>query len=291
MEKKILDVTCGARSIWFNKHHTAAVYCDKRREQFRHLWKNAGNCTLDIDPDIVCDFTDLPFPDNSFPLVVFDPPHLTGAKETAWLVKKYGKLEETWPQMLHDGFVECMRVLKPDGVLIFKWSEYDIPSAEVWKAIGQKPLFGHHSGKRSRTFWACFMKFDERTPQKEAKTRMETDCGKCLHQKVCALWWAHERQDASCFSLDGCDCFEAAITPPNEPLTLEQLREMDGEPVWIVEHPDWGHWELSADAEDYLADRDQDFYALKHDDPEGRYGLHVLGWLAYRRPPEGEEDT
>ena len=50
MNKKILDVTCGARSIWFNKRHPAAVYCDKRREQFRHLWKNAGNCTLDIDP-------------------------------------------------------------------------------------------------------------------------------------------------------------------------------------------------------------------------------------------------
>ena len=74
-----------------------------------------------------------------------------------------------------------------------------------------------------------------------------------------------------------------ALSPPNEPLTLEQLREMDGEPVWIVEQPDWGHWELSADAEDYLANRDQDFYGLKHDDPAGRYGLHVLGWLAYRR--------
>ena len=60
--------------------------------------------------------------------------------------------------MLRDGFQECMRVLKPDGVLIFKWSEYDIPAAHVWKAIGQKPLFGHHSGKQSRTFWACFMK-------------------------------------------------------------------------------------------------------------------------------------
>ena len=83
---------------------------------------------------------------------------------------------------------------------------------------------------------------------------------------------------------------QPTITPPNEPLTLEQLREMDGEPVWIVEHPDWGHWELSADAEDYLANRDQDFYGLKHDDPAGRYGLHVLGWLAYRRPPEGEEE-
>ena len=71
----------------------------------------------------------------------------------------------------------------------------------------------------------------------------------------------------------------------------EELREMDGEPVWIVEHPDWGHWELSADAEDYIADRDQDLYGLKHDDPAGQCGLHVLGWLAYRRPPEGEEDT
>ena len=161
MEKKILDVTCGARTMWFNKHHPAAVYCDKRREEYHHLWKNAGNCSLNIDPDVLCDFTDLPFPDNSFQLVVFDPPHLTGAKETAWLVKKYGKLDDTWPHMLHDGFLECMRVLKPDGVLIFKWSEYDIPAAEVWKAIGQKPLFGHKSGKKSRTFWACFMKLEE----------------------------------------------------------------------------------------------------------------------------------
>ena len=86
------------------------------------------------------------------------------------------------------------------------------------------------------------------------------------------------------------DIIEAfpTLTPPNEPLTLEELREMDGEPVWIVEHPDWGHWELSADAEDYIADRDQDLYGLKHDDPAGQCGLHVLGWLAYRRPPEGE---
>lgn len=93
------------------------------------------------------------------------------------------------------------------------------------------------------------------------------------------------------FDLDvqALDMAITALSPPNEPLTIEQLREMDGEPVWIVEQPDWGHWELSADAEDYLANRDQDFYGLKHDDPAGRYGLHVLGWLAYRRPPEGEE--
>lgn len=164
--KKILDVTCGSRTIWFDKHHPSAIYCDKRRESLTGIWKSGDrmserDCT--VDPDIVCDFTDLPFPDDSFSLAVFDPPHLIRAKDTAWLVKKYGKLDDNWPQMLHDGFTECMRVLKPDGVLIFKWSEYDIPAEKVWKAIGQKPLFGHHSGKKSGTFWSCFMKLETGT--------------------------------------------------------------------------------------------------------------------------------
>lgn len=159
--KKILDVTCGARTMWFDKHHPSALYCDKRKENHSNIWKSTNakaerQCV--IDPDVQCDFTDLPFPDNSFALVVFDPPHLIKANDTAWLVKKYGKLDENWPRMIHDGFWECMRVLKPDGVLIFKWSEYDIPADNVWKAIGQKPLFGHHSGKKSNTFWGCYMK-------------------------------------------------------------------------------------------------------------------------------------
>lgn len=160
MTEKILDMTCGSRTIWFNKNHPAAIYFDKRRENYElYFGKARTNLRkLHVDPDVIGDFTALPFKDESFSLVVFDPPHLTGAKETAWLVKKYGKLDENWPQMLHDGFAEGMRVLKTDGVLIFKWSEYDIPAADVWKAIGQKPLFGHHSGKKSTTFWGCFMK-------------------------------------------------------------------------------------------------------------------------------------
>lgn len=160
MTKKILDVTCGSRSIWFDKHHPAAVYCDIREERFDGLWKGK-NSVVDICPDVICSFTDLPFPDESYSLVIFDPPHLIRAKETSWLVKKYGKLDDNWPQMLRDGFQECMRVLKPDGVMIFKWSEHDIPAEKVWKAIGQKPLFWHHSGKKMGTFWGCFMKLED----------------------------------------------------------------------------------------------------------------------------------
>ena len=79
----------------------------------------------------------------------------------------------------------------------------------------------------------------------------------------------------------------------NQPLTLDELRQMNGEPVWIVAHPDWGHWELSMDAEDYFEDRDPDLYGLTMpstvQDSMGRYGLNMLGWLAYRRKPEVRE--
>ena len=88
------------------------------------------------------------------------------------------------------------------------------------------------------------------------------------------------------------DIIDRRAAPENKPLTLEQLRKMDGEPVYIVAWPDWGHWELSADAEDYLEDRDEDFYGMTMPpnlpDPHGKYGLHMMGWLAYARKPEQE---
>lgn len=161
---KILDMTCGSRSIWFDKQHPSAIYCDKRECSESSIWKSGDGQSerhLEIHPDVCCDFTDLPFANNTFSLVVFDPPHLIKAQETAWLTKKYGLLSENWQQMLRDGFHEGMRVLKPDGVMIFKWSEVQIPATDVWKAIGQLPLFGHHSGKKMNTFWARFMKEEE----------------------------------------------------------------------------------------------------------------------------------
>lgn len=158
-EKKILDVTCGSRSIWFNKRHPAAIYCDKRTAEYAGVFgNNPAHRSIVIEPDIVCDFTALPFEDNAFSLVVFDPPHIKGLAESSWLSKKYGTLGDDWEKIIKEGFEECMRVLKPDGVLIFKWSEIQIPADNVWNAIGRKPLFGHHSGKKMNTYWGCFMK-------------------------------------------------------------------------------------------------------------------------------------
>lgn len=78
------------------------------------------------------------------------------------MVKKYGKLnKDTWKQVLHDGFSECMRVLKPYGTLIFKWNETQISVKDVITAIGAEPLYDNRSGKQGKTHWMAFIKVDE----------------------------------------------------------------------------------------------------------------------------------
>ena len=66
------------------------------------------------------------------------------------------------------------------------------------------------------------------------------------------------------------------LTPPNEPLTLKELREMDDEPVWCCPKNDSakGSWMIVGPngCENITS------FAIYDD-----YGT---GWLAYRRPPE-----
>ena len=88
-----------------------------------------------------------------------------------------------------------------------------------------------------------------------------------------------------------CSDKQRHYTPPNEPLTIEQLREMDGQPVWIkrlkgvsVCDTDWAVvdvcpnkirvWWFGSEVEDEPSEKD--------------YGET---WLAYRRPPEGEANA
>lgn len=72
---------------------------------------------------------------------------------------------------------------------------------------------------------------------------------------------------------------QPTLTPPNDSLTLEQLREMDGEPVWVTP---LGFWALviakpgervrlmSNDGETVWADKE----------------IELVGPV-YRRPPDG----
>lgn len=164
MDKPVLDATCGSRMIWFNKNNELAIFVDKRELDCEAIWTSGdGKATryCSIHPDIIADFTNLPFEDNTFYHVVFDPPHLIQGGDNAWMVKKYGKLnKDTWKQVLHDGFTECMRVLKPYGTLIFKWNETQIPVKDVIAAIGARSLYGNRSGKQGKTHWMAFIKVE-----------------------------------------------------------------------------------------------------------------------------------
>ena len=75
----------------------------------------------------------------------------------------------------------------------------------------------------------------------------------------------------------------ATLTPPNEPLTLEQLREMDGEPVWVTP---LGFWALviskPGERVQFMSNDGETVWADKE--------IELVGPV-YRRPPEGEEDT
>lgn len=149
--ERILDACCGSKMFWFDKENSDVVFADNRELETTLC----DGRKLIIKPDIKMDFRNMPFDDETFKMVVFDPPHLIHAGEKSWLAKKYGILPPNWRPYIRDGFNECMRVLKTDGVLIFKWNEEQVRTSEILANIDFKPLFGD---KRSKTHWMVFMK-------------------------------------------------------------------------------------------------------------------------------------
>lgn len=157
-----LDVCCGPRGMWFNKKDPRAVFMDRREGEWEKATDNyPGRSPIVVAPDVLGDFTDLPFPDESFWHVVMDPPHHTSTHfggASSIMQNTYGVLLPGWREMLERGFAECFRVLKPCGTFIFKWCSREIPLAEVLALTPEQPLYGHKSGKKQHTHWVAFMK-------------------------------------------------------------------------------------------------------------------------------------
>lgn len=150
----VLDPCCGGRMMWFDKKDQRTLFGDIREES--HILCDGR--VIEIKPDLKMDFTAMPFQDNTFKLVVFDPPHLIRVGINSWMFKKYGILGKQWEEDLSKGFSECFRVLKNEGVLIFKWSETQIKIKEVLELTPHKPLFGHTTKNNGMTHWYTFMK-------------------------------------------------------------------------------------------------------------------------------------
>lgn len=158
---KILDPCCGSKMMYFDKEDQRVLFGDIRQEE--HFFKDREKMRyLEVKPDIKMDFTNILFPEKSFRLVVFDPPHLMHAGKNSWLAKKYGRLGNDWRTDIKKGFAECFRVLEGGGILIFKWNENQISVREILSLTDEKPIFGHitrkHKINQTATHWITFMK-------------------------------------------------------------------------------------------------------------------------------------
>ncbi len=153
--------------MWFDKKNPNVLYADIRTET--HILCDGR--PLHVNPDVEIDFTNMPFEDESFRLVVFDPPHMHKLGNGTWMAQKYGVLFPTWREDIKKGFEECMRVLIPYGTLIFKWNEAQIKLNHVLELLPVQPLFGHVTGKHGRTIWMCFMKIPSQLNRIDADER------------------------------------------------------------------------------------------------------------------------
>ena len=111
---------------------------------------------LSVEPDTIGDVTNIEAADNTFSLIIFDPPHLEVG--SGWQVDKYGKLPPDWKDWMTKAFNECWRVLSFHGTLIFKWYEYHISLSEVLSCFSQKPILGNRRPVNSKTHWLVFFK-------------------------------------------------------------------------------------------------------------------------------------
>jgi len=162
VSQKVLDACCGGRMMWFDKADDRCLFADCRREEMdvSHCSTNPGK--KNVDPDRIHDFRRMPYEDESFYHVVFDPPHVRGISMKSVTGFSYGSLDrDTWREDIAKGFAECFRVLKTNGTLIFKWNEIDIPLKEILTLTNEKPLYGHRSGKKSNTHWVAFIKHEQ----------------------------------------------------------------------------------------------------------------------------------
>jgi len=166
---KILDATCGVKAMWFNKNHPLVTYLDKRNGNYTSWNKTkAKRNTAHINPDVVADWTkELPFDNEYFDMVLFDPPHIIQSKpDKSNCMTYYGYLpSNNWDKLLKLGIDELFRVLKPEGVFIFKWAERAKPIKEIIKLFPYPPIFGNRTwkanpAKSNEVYWLVFLKYN-----------------------------------------------------------------------------------------------------------------------------------
>ena len=158
----ILDACSSFRAMWIDKTNPNTIYMDVRtQKQLEQDWKQDETTNFIYKLDITCSYEALPFQNNTFTHIVWDPPHLKSLGETSIFRRKYGVLQaDNWRHSIRTAFKELWRVLKPYGTLVLKWNTYEIKLSELLCLFSVQPLYGQisRSKKVSDTFWLCFVK-------------------------------------------------------------------------------------------------------------------------------------
>ena len=156
--KPVLDATAGNRMIWTNKNPPNVVFLDKERN-------------LGVPPNIFADNRYLPFRDNCFSCVIFDPPYSCSlppwwdnptpkrkpkGNTSSW----YGRFKNPRDMVisLHKAQKEFQRV---SNRLCFKWGEMEKTFFQIasiftgtgWKIIQQKEHRGKYKVGKVKTWW------------------------------------------------------------------------------------------------------------------------------------------
>ena len=164
---KILDATAGYRGIWYQKNHPFVTWMDARKGKFTSYYNPKNQRTYDVNPDVVTTWDNMPFSDNEFDMIVFDPPHIVKkpSESKCRMEIQYTSLDKNnWQKTLQDGFKHLFRVLKPCGILVLKWCETDIKIMDVIKLSPYQPLFANmsleHNGSERNSYMVIFLKYD-----------------------------------------------------------------------------------------------------------------------------------
>lgn len=165
---KILDATCGPKGIWYQKNHPFVTFMDIRKGNIDNKTKKIkfkDRRRYKINPDVVSEWKDAPFPDNYFDMIVFDPPHIitNRNKKISALAAEYGCLYyDNWRNILQEGIKKLFSILKPEGIFILKWCENSVKVEEIIKLCPYPPLFGSNTKSKGHTanFWILFLKYD-----------------------------------------------------------------------------------------------------------------------------------
>ncbi len=86
----ILDACCGGKMFYFDKNDPRVLFQDIREVETTLC----DGRKFEVKPDVLADFTSMPYPDNHFKMVVFDLPHLLRNVGKSKMVDMYGSLNE-----------------------------------------------------------------------------------------------------------------------------------------------------------------------------------------------------